>query len=129
QGLGATDAREILVLLPVLHPLPHHAGLVWLFLKQPAIRGQIGPQPIKGLAAEAATLLGIALVRVLALAATSEGGRAACVVAVLGLQVIGQLRLGGEGIREEANRSPVTFLVEYTEQGEFDSLLRTSGFP
>src|SRR5262249_4541941 len=48
----AADASEILVLLPVLHPFAYRgAELVGLLVQQPAIRGQVGPQPVEGLAA------------------------------------------------------------------------------
>ena len=88
----ATHASEILVLLPV----PQRIACLVGCSGPPALqlfnaRGQVGPQPIEGLAAEARTLVGIALHRVLALAATSEGSGTGGLVTRLVFQVIGGL--------------------------------------
>jgi hypothetical protein len=55
------------------------------------IRFQIGPQPVQGLLTQARVFFGIERVRILALAAARASGGAGGVVAVLLVQVIGQL--------------------------------------
>ena len=44
------------------------------FVEPFATGGQVGTEPIEGLTAEAGTLFGVGLIRVLALAATGESG-------------------------------------------------------
>src|SRR5262249_53735744 len=113
QGVAA-HAGEILVLLPVLHPFAYRgADLVGLLLQQPAIRGQIGPQPVQGLLAQAAALFHIERVGVLALATPREGSGAGGVIAELSVQVVGQLRLLGESLPVEASGGRVLLLVRH----------------
>jgi hypothetical protein len=83
QGLRSAHAGEIRILLPVMHRFLHQRArfVRFLFQRLTPCR-QIGPQPIKGLPAEASSLLVIALIRVLSLAAAGERGRAGGVVAV-----------------------------------------------
>jgi len=92
-------------------------------LGEAGVDGQVGPQPVERLLAEAGTFLVIEFVGVRALARGSQGSGTGGVVTVLCIQVFGQLRLGGEGIGEETDSGSVTFLVGDTEQGEFDLLL------
>src|SRR5262249_22156389 len=73
QGVGATHAGEVGVRQPVLHRLGDGRGGPVRFPGQQSLPGiEVGPQPVEGLAAEASTLSGIALSRVLALAATGQ---------------------------------------------------------
>src|SRR5205823_5397133 len=112
QGRRTADAGEIRVLLPVLHSFTYHgAGLVGLFVQQAAIRGQVGPQPVEGLTAEASTLPDMALSRVFALTTTGQGGSAGGVVAGTVLQVVSQLGLLGKSIGVETGRGGVERLA------------------
>src|SRR5262249_47918217 len=104
----ATQVGEILVLLPVLHPFAYRrAGLVGLLLHQPTVCVQVGPQPLQGLAAEAVTLLGIALNRILPLATACQCCGARRLVTRLTFQILSQFRVSPESVSKETNGGPV----------------------
>ena len=63
----------------------------------PGAQDQVGLEPVQGLLAQSYPLLLVEAGSVLALAGGGKGGEAGGVVAVRGLQVGGQFRLGREG--------------------------------
>jgi hypothetical protein len=106
----AAHTGEVVVLEPMLQPLGDGgAGLARGPVHHLPIRLQVGPQPVQSLPAQAATLLVIEGLGVLPLAAAGQRGGAGGVVAVLPLQVVGQLRLLGEPLVVEAGGGCVQF--------------------
>ena len=96
----------------MLHPLSDRgAGLARGLVHHLPVRLQVGPQPVQGLLTQAGALLVVELVRVLALSATGQRGGADGVVAVLGVQVVEQLRLLGERLAVESHGGRVELLA------------------
>ena len=122
-GLGIADADEVGVLLPALHsPVDRGAGNEIGTLKLLGVQGQVGAQPVEGLLAQAGALLVVELGRVLALAGGGQRGEAGGVVAVSGLEVVGQLGVGGEGGGVQAGRRVVE-LLDLAPLGQAEAFL------
>ncbi len=86
------------IALPVPEQFPHGcAGVSGRFIGLLRPQGQVGRQPVERLLAPPRQLLDVEFATVLALTGSGQRGGAGGVVTVLGLQVVGQLRLGGEG--------------------------------
>jgi hypothetical protein len=77
---------------------------------------QISPQSVESLLSHASAFFRIELVRILALSTAGEGGGAGGVVAMLCVQVVGQLRFLGEGGAIEALGRCVQLLARHLAQ-------------
>jgi hypothetical protein len=108
----------------LLHQLPALPA----FVGEAAVSGQVSPQPVEGLVVEVGTLLVIQFASVHTFDGGTQGSSTGGVVAMLGIQVVGQFRGGSEGVGEEADGGAVAFLVGDTEQGEGNLLLRAAWF-
>jgi hypothetical protein len=112
QRLGAAHAREVGVLLPPRHGLPHGAGRRIRFHFQALAPGrQVCPEPVERLPAQANPLLAVEVRGVLALAAAGPRRGAGGVVAVAGTQVVRPPGLGREGLAKKAGGGSVELLV------------------
>ena len=100
-------------------------GLAGLQLLGP--QGQVGAEPVEGLLPQARSLLVVELGRVLALAGGGQRGEAGGVVAVPGLQVVGQLGVGGEGGGVQAGRRRVELLA-LADTGQTQAFLGVLGW-
>src|SRR5262245_57760405 len=56
QGLLVAERRQVHVLLPVFEVLPDPLAFAPVFLDQGGVGGQVGPEPVEGLPAEAGPL-------------------------------------------------------------------------
>src|SRR5262249_32515035 len=82
QGLLVAQSSQVWILLPVTETLLDDLTSVLIaFVGEAGVDNQVGPQPVEGLLAEAATLLLIPFAGILSFSADGQGSGAGSVVA------------------------------------------------
>jgi hypothetical protein len=120
QGGLVADAGEIRVRLPVLHGALHFgANGCFAAVEQRLLGARVSGEPVERLLAQTGPLLVVELARVLALPGGGQGGVAGGGVAMTGLQVVGQFRVGSEGVGIQPGRHAMeVFEPAQIDQGE-----------